>query len=179
MERKTNLTDELQAALDNCEGIEASLTKEQKMLSDSAAEQNSLQRTIDISDPGQLSRMTTLLTISAVGSARRTYRHGENATAQTALIAAASKFAKDHLATRCRQLEARVRANVEKKLKPHFADTDALQSAASQATELAALAQIQSRIVITDYSSGGAIGRSKVLLDAWSAADAFEAKYLS
>src|ERR1035438_4154262 len=145
MEPTMNPAHELKTGLDNCESIETSLAKEAKLLSDSAAEHNDLLKTIDISDPGQLQRMATLLTISAVGSARRTYRHGENATAQTALVAACSKFAKEQLAQRCRQLEARVRARVEKKLKPHFADTDALQSAASQATELSALAQIQSR----------------------------------
>lgn len=178
MEPTMNPAHELKTALDVCESIETSLAKEAKLLADSAAEHNGLLKTIDVSDPGQLQRMTTLLTISAVGNARRTYRHAENATAQTALIAAASKFVKEHLAPRCRQLDARVRANVEKKLKPHFGDGDALRSAANHSTELTALAPILNSAVISDYSADGAIKEAKRLLEAWSAADAFEARYL-
>src|ERR1035437_4056336 len=137
MEPKMNPAHELKTALDNCESIETSLAQEAKLLADSAAEHNGLLKTIDISDPGQLQRMTTLLTISAVGSARRTYRHGENETAKIALTAAASKFVKKHLAPRCGQLESRVRAKVEQKLKPHFGDGDDLRSVANHSTELA------------------------------------------
>ena len=75
MQEKMNPNNELKGALEKCEGIEASLTKEQKMLADSATELNSLQRTMDISDTVQLQRMTILLTIEAVGGPRRTYRH--------------------------------------------------------------------------------------------------------
>jgi hypothetical protein len=178
MERKMNLTDELQAALDNCERIETGLAKEAKLLADSAAEHNGLLKTIDISDPGQLQRMTTLLTISAVGGGRRTYRHKENEAAQVALVTACSKFVKEDLAPRCRQIESRVRVNVEKKLKPHFGDGDALRSAANHSTELTALAPILNAAVIQDYSADGAIKQAKRLLEAWSAADAFEAKFL-
>jgi hypothetical protein len=179
MKTNTIPTADLASALEKCQGIEASLLKEEGLLKDSAAELNALQRTIDVSDVGQVQRMTTLLTIAEVGGPRRTYRHQENETAKKALIAHCQSFAKEHFAPRCRQLETRARAKVEQKLKQHFPDRDALQSAINHSTELAALAPIQAQAVIRDYSTDGAIRQAKVLLEASAAADSFEAKHLS
>src|ERR1035437_1128659 len=176
MEPTMNPAHELKTALDACENIVTSLAKEAKLLADSASEHHALLKKIDISDPLQLARMTTLLTISACGNERRKYRHGENVTAQTALIAACSKFAKEDLVPRGRELEVRVRAKVEQKLKPHFGDGDALRSAANHSIELSALAPILNSAVIQDYSADGAIKQAKRLIEAWSAADAFETR---
>jgi hypothetical protein len=178
MKTNTIPTSDLQSALDKCEAIEASLVKEAKLLADSAAELNTLQRTIDISDIAQVQRMTPLLTIERVGGPRRSYRHQENETAKKALVAHCATFAKEHLAPRLRQLETRARAKVEQKLKQHFADKESLQSATNHSTELAALAPIQAQVIIHDYSTDGAIHQAKVLLEAWAAADSFEAKHL-
>jgi hypothetical protein len=68
---------------------------------------------------------------------------------------------------------------VEKKLKPHFPEPDALSSAATHSTELSALAPIQSHAVVHDYSTDGAQRQAKLLLEAWIAADAFEQQHLS
>jgi hypothetical protein len=179
MEPKTNPANELKTALEKCLGIEASLIKEAKLLADSAAELNALQHTIEISDVAQLQRMTTLLTIAQVGGSRRTYRHQENETARKALSAHCQSFVREALAPRLRDLEARARARVEKKLKPHFPEADALSSAASHSTEISALAPIQAHAVIHDYSADGAMGQAQLLLAAWAAADAFEQNHLS
>jgi hypothetical protein len=68
---------------------------------------------------------------------------------------------------------------VESKLKAHFPEPDALSSAANHSTEMSALAPIQAHAVIHDYSADGAMRQAKLLLEAWSAADAFEAQHLS
>ena len=161
------------------ESIEASLANEAKLLRDSADETHALQKTIDISDSGQLARMTSLLTIEAVGQARRGFRHQEMEAAQKALVDASAHFAKTALAPRCQQLESRARAKVSDKLKKHFPDDDARQSAVQHSPEFAALAPIEGRAVVRDYSPDGAIRQAKVLLDAWTAADAFEQQFLS
>ena len=179
MKSETNPAAEIKAALDKCEAIEASLLKEAKFLTDSSAELSALQKTIDVSDTTQVQRMTTLLTISAVGGPRRTYRHQEKETSLKALVDANRHFATTHLSPRCRALEARARAKVEQKLKPHFPEADALRSGANHSTELSALASIQGQAVVRDYSADGAIRQAKLLLEAWSAADAFESQYLS
>src|ERR1035437_5933200 len=129
MKIKLNPTDEIKAALDRCEAIEANLGKEAKFLVDSSAELHSLQRTIDVSDTAQVLRMTALLTIAQVGAPRRTYRYQEMETAQTALIDCCKSFTKEALGPRLRDLEARTRARVEQKLKPHFPESEALRSA--------------------------------------------------
>jgi hypothetical protein len=179
MKPKTNPTDEIRAALDKCEGIEASLIKEVKFLSDSSAELNALQKTIDVWDVAQVQRMTALLTISQVGGPRRTYRHQEAEAAKTALVDCCRGFSTGALAPRLRDIEARTRARVEEKLKPHFPEAEALRSASSHSPELSALALIQQHVVIRDYSPDGALRQAKLLLEAWSAADAFESQYLS
>lgn len=179
METKTNPDSELKSIPDNAEAIEASLIKEAKFLRDSADELHAFQKTVDLSDFAQVQRMTGLLTIAQVGNVRRTHRHHAKDIALAALIAENAQFAKTALYPRCQQLEARARARAEKKLKPHFADEDALRIAVQHSTELSALAPIREREVIHDYSANGAIRTAKLLLGAWAAADAFEAKYLS
>jgi hypothetical protein len=174
-----NATQELESALEKCEAIEASLTKEKKLLEDSAAELNALQKTIEVSDVGQLQRMTTLLTIAQVGGSRRTYRHQEFADARKALVDVSRQFVGTVFAPRLRQLESRAIAKVEKKLGQHFPDKDALRSAVQHSTEMLKLAPIQAQTVIQDYSTDGGMRLAKGLLEAWSAADAFEADQLN
>ena len=178
MKLKTNPTDEIKAALDKCEAIEASLLKEAKFLSDSSAELNALQKSIDVSDTAQVQRMTTLLTISQVGVPRRTYRHQEAESAKTALVDCGRGFTSGALAPRLRDIETRIRARVEEKLKPHFPEAGALRIASNHSTELSALASIQQQAVIRDYSGDGAVRQAKLLLEAWGAADAFELQHL-
>jgi hypothetical protein len=179
-EMKTNAAQELKSALDKCEDIEASLVKESKLLGDSAAELDALQRIIEISDTGQLQRMVTLLAIAQVGGTRRSYRHHEMDAAQKALTAHCQIFVREALAPRLRDLEVRARARVEMKLKPHFPpESDALRAASNHSTELTALTPIQADVVIHDYSEDGAMRQAKILLDAWAAAGAFEVKHLS
>jgi hypothetical protein len=176
---KNNGNHELQSALKECEAIQASLLKEEKLLKDSAAELNSLQRTIDISDVGQLQRMTILQTISQVGSPRRAHRHKENETALKALVATSQSFVSKVFAPRLRDLNARAVAKVEGKVKQHFPDKEALQAAVQHSTELLALAPILRCAVIRDYGVDGAIRQAELLLEAWSDADAFEQQHLS
>jgi hypothetical protein len=179
MERKINLASELKAALDKAEAIEASLIKEAKLLRDSADELHAFQKTIDFSDPAQVERMTGLLTIAAVGNPRRAYHHRENELALAALVAENAQFARTVLYPRCQQLEARARAKVEKKLKPHFEGQDALQRATLESTELSALAPIKDLAIIRDYGADTAIRTAKLLLAAWASADAIEQNHPS
>lgn len=176
---RTNPSDELKAHFAAVENIGASLAGEAKLLRTSADEQHALLHTIDISNSVQLQRMTELLTISQVGQARRTHRHHEMETAQKALIDASAHFVKTALVPRCQQLESRALARVEGKLKSHFADEDALRSAAYSSRELSELAPIKDSAIIRDYGTDTSILVASRLLKAWSAADAFEAKYLS
>jgi hypothetical protein len=179
MTTKTTPSADIESALDKCESIQTALAKEEKLLRDSTAEQNSLQKTIDISDPVQLQRMATLLTIAQVGGPRRTYRHQERETALKALRDLSQSFLSKTLAPRLRDMEARALAKVEGKLKQHFPEEDALRSAANHSTELSALARIRALAVIDDYGIDEAMRQAKRLLEVWKAADAFEQQHLS
>ena len=174
---KTNAAQELQSALTKCESIEASLVKEAKLLVDSAVELNTLQKTIDISDVSQVQRMGTLLTIAAVGGPRRTYRHQENETAKKALTEACQSFSRKGFGPRLRDMEARTLGKVKEKLKPHFPHEESLL-ACHHSPELSALTEIGAHEVLRDYSPLGAIKQATILLEAWAAADKFEAQYL-
>ena len=164
---------------ERCQGIEEALAIEQKTIKDASTEMHSLQRTIDIRDPAQLQRATSLLTIAQVGNERRAYRHQEHQAALQELTAASVEFVKTHFYPRCQQLEARARAKVSDKLKKLFPDEGARQSALVHSPELVALAAIQRGAVVSDYSSDGAIRQSKLLLDGEAAADAFETQHLT
>jgi hypothetical protein len=176
---RTNPSDELKAHLAAAENIEASLAGEEKLLRDSADEQHALQHTIELSDSGQLQRMTALLTIAQVGQARRTHRHHEMETARKALVDASAHFVKTALAPRLQQLESRAFAKVEGKLKPHFADADSLRSAAHSSRELSELTAIKNEAILRSYGTDDAIREARRLLKAWNDADAFEQKHLS
>ena len=178
MNPKTNPADELKTALDKCEAVEASLIKEANLLRDSASEFRALQSTIDIADTAQVQRMTTLLTISTVGTPRRTYRHAENEAAQKALVEACQTFSSKVFGPRLRDLQARALAKVKGKLKPHFPHEESLLAACEHSPELSALAEIAGHQVLQDYTPGGAIRQAHILLEAWSAADKFAARYL-
>jgi hypothetical protein len=174
-----NATQELESALEKSEAIEDSLIKERKLLDDSAAELNTLQRTINLSDVGQLQRMTTLLTIAQVGVPRRTYRQQESEAARSALVDVCRQFVGTVFAPRCRQLESRTLAKVEEKLGQHFPDRDALRSAVQHSTEMLKLAPIQAQAAIRDYGAEAAMRTAKLLLEAYRGADSFESECLS
>jgi hypothetical protein len=178
MKVNTNPSNELKAVLDNCEGIAASLIAEDKFLKESSAELHAFKKTVNFSDSAQALRMAVLLAISMVGQERRKFRHQEMETAQTALIDCCKSFSTGDLAPRLRDIEARTRVRVEEKLKQHFPESDARRSASDHSPALMALALIQQHVVIRDYSIDGAVRQAKLLLEAWSAADAFEAKHL-
>jgi hypothetical protein len=95
------------------------------------------------------------------------------------LVSISQGFVSNAFAPRLRDLNARAADKVEKKLKQHFPDKDALQSAVQHSTELLALAPILRNAAIHDYSVDGAIHQAKLLLEAWTAADAFESQHLS
>jgi hypothetical protein len=176
---KTNPSDELKAHLAAAENIEASLISEAKLLRESADEQNALQRTIDISDFGQLQRMTALLTIEQVGQARRTYRHQECDSALKALVDSSQDFLGKVFSPRLRDLEARAVVKVEAKISKHFTDKDALRSAVQHSTEFQVLGPIQKAAHMFSYQTDDAVRLAKILLEGWRAADAFESKFLS
>jgi hypothetical protein len=178
MTTKTTRSADIESVLNKCEAIEASLIKEAKLLGDFATELNALQKSIDISDVGQVQRMTTLLTISQVGGQRRTYRHQEMETAQKALIGSSQSFASKVFAPRLRDMRARALLKVEGKLHQHFPEKEALRTAAHQSTELSELAPIEAGAVMSSYGTDDAMRQAKILLAAWSAADAFEQKHL-
>jgi hypothetical protein len=175
---KTNATQELQSALDNCEAVEAALVKEAKFIRDSLDELHAFQKTVDLSDFAQRQRMTCLLTISQVANVRRGHRHQEKGIALAALVAENAQFAKTALHPRCQQLEARVRAKVSDKLKKLFPDENARQSAVLHSPEFLALAPILERTIVSDYTPEGAILQSKIILGAWANADEFEQNHL-
>jgi hypothetical protein len=147
MKAEIDQSGELKADLDKCESIEASLVSEAKLLRDSADERDALQKTIEISDSGQLARMTTLLTISQVGQDRRTFRHQERDSALKVLVDSSQSFVSKVFAPRLRDMEARAVVKVEGNMSKHFSNKDSLRSAVQHSTELQALGPIKDNAV--------------------------------
>ena len=176
---KTNTTDALKAAMDAVEGLTALSAKQKQANDDAVREGAALRNTIDLADPDQVARMSYLLAIESVGNDRRLHLAQELDDAQTALVLANRQFAQAPLGPRCRDLEARALARVEKKLRPLFPDADSLRTAAFGSTELQALRPIWERVTIQDYGLEAAVRVAKGLLQAWADADAFERKHLS
>ena len=178
-EATMNHSDGLRAVLETCERLTDNLASQKKVIDGGNAELHSLKKTIDLSDAGQVARMTHLLTLETVGNDRRAYLLQEMPDSLGVLVTANREFASNTLQPRCRELERRALAKLEEKLKPHFPDADARRAAAMHSTEMMALAPIQAQVVIRDYGADGAVRQAKVLLESWQAVDAFEAAHLS
>ena len=178
MQSKTNPSDEFRAVLEKTQGVEASLAKVNKLASDSAVEQQTLEAAGDLSDLTTVGRITSLSTISRAAAIQITLRGKEFEAAKIALVDASEAFIRTVLGPRGRDLESRALAKVEGALKQLFPDKDALRAAAYQSGDLQQVAAIRAQLTLGSYDADCAMRRAKELLEAYSAIEAFEQKQL-